>query len=89
MLEERGYRRDQVGSLTRLYIEQVLWHPRDEKTRRLRMPPPRKAPLSERDEWYWLLRLQGLPPESAHERVAEIIQEKREKAKARRKRHGP
>lgn len=31
MLEERGYRRDQIRNLTRSYVTRVLQHPVDEK----------------------------------------------------------
>jgi hypothetical protein len=46
------------------------------------MPVPRRL-LSEREELRWLLRSCGVPAELVDEQVAQMMEEKREKTKAK------
>lgn len=70
MLEERGYRREAIPSLTRAYIVGVLQHER-EKDGRLRMPAPPRPP-SAAEDLTQLLRSRGVPEHLIPEHVARM-----------------
>lgn len=71
MLEEYGYRRHQAKHLTRVYIVEVLQHPRDEKgrLRDLRRPEVR-SPL---DQMRDLCRKRGVPEVLIDSRARELL----------------
>ena len=79
-LEECGYRRDQIGKLTRRYIREVLQHPRDGKTGRL-IVKTQEADHKPRDPWDLtrrMLAMRGYRPHQVEVKVREL--KAREKA---------
>jgi hypothetical protein len=78
LLERAGYRRHEVGRLTRRYVARVLWHPRDAgggvDTAALQPPPPDPPrPGDDVREW---LRPKGWPGWRVEARVREELEKR-------------
>ncbi len=83
LLEERGYRREQILQLTRNYVRRVLWHKRDNHGNLdtgpvIKPDGPSRAEVLRRTYWK-----RGWPAHKIDQRVSEILAAEAKARKAR------
>lgn len=78
MLEDLGYRRDQIKHLTRWYVKRVLQHARD-KNGELILPRQvqQKKTLSYEQQLRNILRKRGYPEQYLERKVEELLEKER------------
>jgi hypothetical protein len=77
LLEKRGYHKQDIGQLTRVYVQQVLHHATDDKGNiDLRIHESRPKPVSHAEGLRRLLWQRGWPKHKFEERIRQVAAEK-------------